>query len=179
MYIPTKSKERCSETKNKITLFSEFYVSWDSEWRPHKQTKLLLCTPELQSFVVITAVVEARFESGFKAEYDSSVWENLRSPTGLVKTEFDSAWIIFNPARVAGQVGVYTPYTYPSIWICKPDGQFRAIYILWSLLVTRSVKILETWSFLWYGWTPTGHTGKTRNVVSRIWKHAWYTCICP
>ena len=40
---------------------------------------MLLCTPELQSFVVITAVVEARFESGLnylKAEFDSSVWEN-------------------------------------------------------------------------------------------------------
>ena len=40
------------------------------------KTKLLLCTPELQSVVVFSAVVEARFESELKAEFDSSVREN-------------------------------------------------------------------------------------------------------
>ena len=40
-------------------------------WRHYQQTKLSLCTPELQSCVVF--VVETRFDSGLKAEFDSFV----------------------------------------------------------------------------------------------------------
>ena len=70
-------KVRETETKNKITLFSELRIITrfrESVWRHGKQMKLLLCTPELSSFVAFTAVIEARFESGKlrKAEFDGT-----------------------------------------------------------------------------------------------------------